>query len=480
MTNLVHILMATARAVPDAPALLDDRGIIDYETLAERVLRVAGALKDLGVKTGDRVLYQLPNSPMVSAFYFSVLAAGGVAVPVNPLLTRDEVDTLRYQTAAKLFVSSNHPEADLAVEHNWNVADLPSSDPITPVDISPRSPATIFFTSGTTGQPKGIVLSHENIRSNAEWVGRESLDGEVWGPGTIVTAVLPLSHSFGLTCTQNAPLLAGGAVTYRERFEAADLIDHFVRHRVTTTALVPSAARLLLEVPGAPLGDLCLRHVLIGGAPIPEDLVADIESTLNATVLEGYGLTEASPVCAFRTPQTARKPGSVGRPAGYAELALRTDSNALYQVGEGELMIRGPGVFENYLGSTDSPLASGWLPTGDIARIDRDGCVFIIDRKKDLIIRNGYNISPIEVETVVSEHPDVLDAGVVGVADDVVGEEVVAYTVTTGQWVTESDILAHCRERLARYKIPGSIRFVSSVPRGSKGQVLRGQLRLES
>ncbi len=143
-------------------------------------------------------------------------------------------------------------------------------------------------------------------------------------------------------------------------------------------------------------------------------------------------------------------------------------------------MIRGPGVFENYLGSTDSPLASGWLPTGDIARIDRDGCVFIIDRKKDLIIRNGYNISPIEVETVVSEHPDVLDAGVVGVADDVVGEEVVAYTVTTGQWVTESDILAHCRERLARYKIPGSIRFVSSVPRGSKGQVLRGQLRLES
>lgn len=479
MTGLVQKLWAAAERHPDAPAILA-QDTISYGELREHVGAAAAGLRAMGVSPGDRVAYQLRNGAAAPVTFFATLATGAVAVPVNPALTPAEVRLIRGRCRPALFVS----------EQPFDDAGIVVSDPGDPnpfraagtlaelVDVDVDDPAALFFSSGTTGEPKGIRLSHGNLGSNAEWVARESLDGVRWGPGFVAAAVLPLSHSFGLTCAQNAALLSGAALAPLVSFTGEAFLALIRRFGVTTAPLVPSAAQALLDAWERDPGPLPLRYAMVGGAPIPTELVEALESKLGVAVLEGYGLTETSPVCAFRTPNTPRKAGSVGRAAGHAELAVLTPGGAVERAGEGELLVSGPGVA---LGTLDSPdeRTGGWLHTGDIGRIDDGGHVFVIDRKKDLIIRHGYNVSPAEVEGVIAAVPGVRDAAVAGLPDPKGGETVAAFVVA-GDGVTERAVREACEARLAGYKRPGVVSFVEDIPRGAKGQVLRHRLRPQS
>ena len=485
MSNLAERLWDSASRHPDRPAIIGEEETYSYGDVVSHVRRVSGGLKAAGISPGDRVLYQVSNGPATTILYFAVLAAGAVAVPISTLLTRAETVRLRARLAAPLFLCEEADrDPDMLVEDVERLELLPDGPEIeTPEPRSCVDQAVIFFSSGTTGHPKGILLSHKNVQSNADWVAEESLAPEKWGPGLTTAAVLPLSHSFAMTCMQNAPLLSGASLAYQSRFDTQALLSLIDKRQVTTIALVPSAAAALLNAWKLKAAPLPLEHVLVGGAPIPPDLIAEMESAMQLSVVEGYGLTETSPVCAFRTPQTPRKTGGVGRAAGYATLAVLNDDRGIVSTGDGELVVRGPGVFSGYL---DEPAAAedffvdGWFRTGDFARIDEDRDVFIVDRLKDLIIRNGYNISPVEIEQVLMSLPGVADAGVIGIPDDRAGEEVAAFVVAQGSAASEAELRNLCEHRLARYKQPGTITFVDSIDRGAKGQVLRDRLRPKS
>jgi long-chain acyl-CoA synthetase len=483
--NLAHDLFRSADRHPQSSAAITDSRHYTYAELADYVVGVACGLAAHDVNSSDRVVYQVSNGPSATVLFYAILALGAVAVPASPLLSRRETDEIRRRTSAVLSIGERSDFDHEVICAAGEVDSLPTGDGGVGYEVSdrdPDDPAVIFFTSGTTGTPKGVVLSHRNLSSNAQWAAECLLSPDAIGTDDCVAAVLPLSHSFALTCCQNAPIRAGASITYASRFDGPDLLDQFRRDAVTISALVPSAARALLEASREDPEPAQLRYCLIGGAPTQKALVYEFESALRAVVLEGYGLTETSPVCASRTPSVARKAGSVGRAAGFAELAVLT-SGVVNDAGEGELLVRGPGVFTGYLDpSTDEKACyqDGWFRTGDIARIDEEGDVFILDRAKDLIIRNGYNISPVEVENTLAGNPAVRDVGVVGVPDDRVGEEVVAFVVPQAEAASTSDIMSRCREELARYKWPGRVEVIDAIPRGAKGQVLRDRLRAES
>jgi long-chain acyl-CoA synthetase len=482
VSNLAHILSQNAARIPDNIAIVSEGGLAQsYSDLLNSVCWVACGLEELGVQPDDHVVYQVSNGPTATILYFAILAAGAVAVPVNPLLTCEETKDVCSRTRPRLFLSEkrdHNPDLHIAAHDRCDT--LPQSKG--QMEIVPRSAdasAVVFFTSGTTGRAKGVVLSHNNLRSNSEWVCSQSLATEQWGPGLINAAVLPLSHSFAMTCSQNATLMAGGTLTHMARFDAVRLLRQIRELGVTTIALVPSAIRSLVEAWREDQGPVPLRHCLVGGAPIPAELVHEVESSLGAEVLEGYGLTETSPVCAFRTPAIPRKRGSVGRAAGFAQLGI-SSGHEPDAVGEGELLVRGPGVMSGYFdseGNEESGLVDGWLPTGDIARIDADGNVFILDRKKDVIIRNGYNVYPAEIEEALVGIEGISEAGVLGVPNPATGEEVIAFLVRDRRGLDEEAIRSVLSGLLAKFKHPRDIVFVEKIPRGAKGQVLREELR---
>ena len=479
MSNLATILWRSAERFPGAISLVGKQGAYSYPELVNQVTRTGKMLSERSIEPGDAVLYQISNSPAVTTLFFAILSRGAVAVPVNPQWTSREFQVARERCHAKLAISEREDVSpDLLATC---IEDLVTGEDVVedgPVAREDADTAAVFFSSGTTGRPKAISLAHQNLMSNAEGVATRSLPSHAWGPGTHTCAVLPLSHSFALTCNQNAALYAGSALSYLDRFDSGELLHQIRNLNVSVTALVPSAASQLLDAQVRAPGDVPLKYCLIGGAPISAALVDRFERAFDVTVVEGYGLTETSPVCAFRTPDTARKPNSVGVAAGHAELNVLDEAGRRVPSGTGELLVRGPGVCARYL---DEEVATedGWLKTGDLARIDLEGHVFIEGRLKDIIIRNGYNVSPVEVEQALEAHPGVDEAGVVGIADANVGEEIVAAVVVRSDAVTVEDLCGACVSALARYKQPDRILRVASIPKGAKGQVLRDALRAQ-
>ena len=483
MSNLAHIVFDNVGRIPDAPAILR-RGAASttYGELGAAISKVASGLRNSGVSPNDLVAYQISNGSVATILYFAILSVGAIAVPINPLLASREVMGILARTEPKRFFGERPDcDPDVHLAGPEDVEGLPHGDDTGHILQSKGSDAAVvFFTSGTTGAPKGVVLTHDNLRTNAEWVSTLSLDGPTWGPGHVSAAVLPLSHSFGLTCSQNATLLGGAALTYMPRFDAPKILHQARRLGVTTMAMVPSAARAMLDAWQASPGELSLKYCLIGGAAIPADLIQEIESSWGAKVLEGYGLTETAPVCAFRTPDIPRKTGSIGRAAGHARLAILNDSGETLDVGEGELLVAGPGVTPGYFvpgRQAEAASAPPWFQTGDIARIDQDGDVFILDRKKDIIIHNGYNVYPTEIEAVIKESNAVADAAVIGLADPRSGEAIVAFVVPASADANLDGLSGHCQIALAKYKQPQDFRPVDYIPRGTKGQILRDELR---
>jgi long-chain acyl-CoA synthetase len=460
--NLATLLTDSARRDPHAEALRRGGRRIAYAELDRAAARVAERLADAGVRPGDRVALMLPNVPELVAAYYGVLRAGAIAVPLDVDLERDELRHALTDSGAGVLIAWRGLSRADGVP-TWHVAPgsffddgPPAGDP---VERAAGDTAVLVYTSGTTGRPKGAELTHANLAGNARVTAR------LFGlqAGDAVLAALPLAHAFGQTCTLNATLLAGATAVLVPRFDAAEVRS--LLPGLTVLVGVPSMyAALIAE----PLDPGALRICISGGAPLAPELLDACEAALGVRVLEGYGLTETSPVASFNRPDGLRRPGSIGTPVDGVEMKLV----------DGEIAIRGHNVMKGYWGDPEATRAAidadGWFFTGDLGRVDEDGRFYIVDRKKDLIIRDGRNVYPREIEDVLQGHPDVREAAVIGIPHALLGEEVAACVVLApGSRVTESDLRDYVRERVAESKYPRLVWLAPELPRSATGKLLK-------
>jgi long-chain acyl-CoA synthetase len=342
--------------------------------------------------------------------------------------------------------------------------------------------AVILYTSGTTGTPKGAELTHDNLRRNAE-LSRGLYDV---GAGDTTLGALPLFHSFGQTCALNATILGGGTLALIPRFDPARALEIIERDRVTIFMGVPTMYGAILHHEDAGSADTSsLRVCVSGGSAMPGELLRAFEEKFGCTILEGYGLSETSPVASFNHPDRERKVGSIGTPIEGVEMKVVDDDGNEVAPGEvGEIVIKGHNVMKGYWRKpeeTGDAIRDGWFHSGDMAKVDEDGYFFIVDRKKELIIRGGYNVYPREIEEVLYEHPAVREAAVIGVPDDAMGEEVgAAVVLKDGESVEASDLQAHVKGEVAAYKYPRKIWFVDELPKGPTGKILKREIKMPS
>ena len=468
--NLALVLTDASRRYATHPALHHRGSARTYTELEERAASIAGSLRELGVETGDRVAVRLPNGPDFVAAWFGALRLGAIVVPLNPLLAQREVDErLRISGARLLLDDVSEVEHDLEAE----VASVARED---------EDPAVILFTSGTSGKAKGAVLTHGGIRASA---GAAAV-ALALGPSDVVLGAAPFSHVLGQSTGLVATLSAGASVAVVERFEAESTL-RFMTDTCTTILLgVPTMCIALCEAArnARELPPVRIAHV--GGAPVPLEVAREFERTFGGEVYEGYGLTEMSGIATTYVPGQRRKPGSVGMPLGTTEMrVVGADGRVLRAEEPGEVQFRGPSVFPGYWQDEESTAnalsADGWLSTGDIGYVDRDGYLFLVDRTKDVIIRGGYNVYPREVEEVLYAHPSVLEVAIVGVPHLTLGEEVAALVVPRPGSEVDADALrAYTRDHVAAYKYPRHILFVESLPRGPTGKILKREIDVES
>ena len=498
--------MNVASLADDAYARNGDHDVLWFEgrwyrstELHRRTLAVAGGLRQLGVQPGDCVVVTMLNCPEVGMTYNAAWRAGAAVVPVLFLLTAEELAHILRDSAAVAVVTT--PEllpkvqeaaaqapalrhvicvgaaADGVVDFESLAAAAAMDEPH---DAAADDVAVILYTSGTTGTPKGVLLSHHNLMSMA----RQAFEAIDLGEGNMGLAALPLSHSYGISTTLASTFRKGTAVMLRW-FDAGAALRAIEEHHVTVTALVPTMMVYMLDHPEAATRDTSsLRWVISGGAALPVEVQREFEARFNCTVLQGYGLSESSAQCSI-TPLDAPRLGSVGRPVPGVEVRIVDDNDNEVPRGDvGEIAIRGDNImlgYRNMPAETAETVHNGWLHSGDMGRLDEDGYLYVVDRKKDLIIRGGFNILPRDVEEVLHEHPAVAQAAVIGVPDRRMGEQVRAYVVLkSGASASVEELMAFCRERLAAYKTPSSVEIRDSLPVSAIGKVLRRALRDEA
>ena len=490
--NLATLGDDNVRIYGEYPALVFEGRELTNVDQQRAANRLAHALVAQGVRPGDRVVVMLPNCPEVMQAYAAILKLGAVVVPVVFLLGAREVRHILEHSEARLLITS--PElADRAEGWpgrvvlvggeapgalGWNALVTGRPDTFDTVDRQPDDIAVVLYTAGTTGQPKGVALSHRNLTFNARAAASlYELDRAQWS-----LAVLPLSHSYGLTLMNAGNILGTRAVLLRW-FNPELVLETIGRYRVQQMAGVPTMYVYLLNYPDAERFDTSsMRLWGSGAAPLPVEIVEPFEKRFGGRLLEGYGLTEAAPVVSAHRYSGERRLGSVGQPIpGVTVRILDDDDGEVPTNGLGEVCVRGDNVMLGYYRmpeETARTLRNGWLHTGDVGRLDEDGFLYIVERKKDLIIRGGFNIYPREVEEVLYAHPAVAEAAVVGRPDPLMGEDVLAFVVArAGQAPSPAEIVAFCETRLARFKCPKEVRVVDSLPKSPVGKILRKELR---
>jgi long-chain acyl-CoA synthetase len=494
MPNLASVLTDTAARIPEKTAIKLDDLEISYEQLDEATARVAAMVKDKGVEPGDRVGVMLPNVPYFPIVYYGVLRAGGTVVPMNVLLKGRETTFYLKDPEAKLlfawheFADAAQTGADEAGaeaimvkpgEFEQLIAGYEPDRDV--VDCGDDDTAVILYTSGTTGKPKGAELTHSNLLTNADSAGALVDSGE----DDIVLGALPLFHSFGQTCSLNATIFVGGTLTMIPRFDPGKALEIMQRDKVTIFQGVPTMFTAMLHHEGRDEFDLSsLRVCNSGGSAMPVEVLKGFEEAFGCKVLEGYGLSETSPVASFNHIDRERKPGSIGTPIKDVQMKVIDDEGNEVPQGEvGEIAIKGPNVMKGYWNRPDATKEAidddGWFKTGDMAKVDEDGYFFIVDRKKELIIRGGYNVYPREVEEVLYEHPAVQEAAVVGVPDENMGEEVgAAVVLKQGQECDEQTLRNFVKEQVAGYKYPRKIWFTDELPKGPTGKILKREIEV--
>jgi long-chain acyl-CoA synthetase len=517
--NLASIIEQHARRRPDAGAVVFGDKRLTYKALDSWVNQIASGLAAWGVGRGDHVALLCPNLPYFPAVYFAILKTGATVVPLNCLLKPREIAYhLRDSDATAIFCFEGVPEFPMADAAKAAVAVVPScrrfillphedstsgqSDPdVIPLDrLTSGQPAAfetqatnaddtavILYTSGTTGQPKGAELTHLNMVMNA-MVSAElcaSSHDEQGHHTTVVT--LPLFHATAQTVQMNSYLHLGGTLVLLPKFDPPALLDAIVRQHATHWIGVPTMYWSLLRYVRDNKIDVTaaartLRLVNSGGAPMPVELMKDFEETFDVRIIEGYGLSETAPVACFNHPDRPAKPGTVGQPIFSVDVRLVDDNDAPVPNGKpGEVVIRGHNVMKGYYKNptaTAEAMRGGWFHTGDIGVLDAEGYLSIVDRKKDMILRGGYNVYPRELEEVLLTHPAISLAAVVGVPDERLGEEVKAYIVKKpASELTEDELREWCKAQFAAYKYPRLIEFRTELPTSATGKILKRELR---
>ena len=501
--NLASLLTESAGRTPDAPAIRLGEAELSYGELDELSARLATLLREKGFEHGDRVGVMLPNVPEFPIAYYGVLRAGGIVVPMNVLLKRREIAFYLEDSGAKLLLAwhgfaeeAREGAADagaelVEIEPAAFAALLSASGaPLPPIDEGKRTgteladtteddTAVILYTSGTTGKPKGAELTHANLFRNADVSSRTTCE---IGAGDVVLGALPLFHSFGQTVAMNASLKVGACLTLVPKFDPGEALATMQRDGVTHFYGVPTMFGALLHHPERESFDTsALRTCITGGASMPVEVLRGFEDAFGAVVLEGYGLSETSPVACSNHPDRARKAGSIGTPIEGVEMQIVDENDEPVAQGEvGEIVIRGHNIMKGYWQrpeATAEAMRGGWFHSGDMARTDEDGYFFIVDRKKDLIIRGGYNVYRREVEEVLYEHPKIREAAVVGIPHDEWGEEIGAAVVLhDGEKVDPEEVSAYVKERIAAYKYPRVVWFLEDLPKGPTGKILKREI----
>jgi long-chain acyl-CoA synthetase len=488
MTTLALILVETSAQYPDRIALRQDNRTLTYAELDTAAGRFASTLAERGVGPGDPVGLMLPNVAEFAICYYGILRAGGVVVPMNPLLKAREVKYYLSDSGAGLLITSTmslphakdgaaDADAELIVADTELTGLLEGPAPhVSPIARADDDVAVLLYTSGTTGRPKGAQLTHANLRHNAALVATTLLS---LTPDDVVAGCLPLFHAFGQSCALNAALCSGASITLIPRFSAPAALDVMRRDAVTVFQGVPTMfSALLTETDRAPDAS-SVRIGISGGAALPVEVLHGVEEMFGFPVLEGYGLSETSPVAAFNHPDRSRRAGSIGTPVRGVELRLVDDGGTDVADGQvGEIAVRGHNVmlgYHNQPEATRAAIPDGWFRTGDLARRDEDGYYYIVDRKKDLIIRGGFNIYPREIEEVLHEHPSVTQAVIVGIPHPGLGEEVGAAVVVDAP-ADPTEIREFVRSRVAAYKYPRRVWIVDALPIGPTGKIVRREV----
>ncbi|OAS83958.1 MULTISPECIES: fatty acid--CoA ligase family protein [Metabacillus] len=511
--NLSSRLSQTVKDFGDKPAFIFEGKEMSYLQLEEAINQFASSLHDLGVKKGDHVAVILGNTPYYVISLYGALRAGATVIPINPIYTMDEIayiinngDVKTVVTLDLLIPLFDKLDAQLTKVEQIIICETPSSESEGKVDITKQSIyrkvkpfatmlsrgsvsfiepeldeediAVILYTSGTTGKPKGAMLTHKNLYSNAiDTANYLKISKE-----DIVVTTLPMFHVFCLTVSLNAPLMNGATLLIVPRFSPDAIFKLTKTHGATVFAGVPTMYNFLLQHEDANPADLStLRLCISGGASMPIALLKGFEQKFKVVVSEGYGLSEASPVTCFNPLDRPRKPGSIG-----TEI-MNVKNKVVNELGEelppnqvGELIVKGPNVMKGYYKmpeETAHTIRDGWLFTGDLARKDEDGYFYIVDRKKDMILVGGYNVYPREVEEVLYDHEAVVEVAVLGVPDPNFGEAVKCFVVISNAEVTEKMLLDYCKKHLAKYKVPSSIEFLEELPKNTTGKILRRALK---
>jgi long-chain acyl-CoA synthetase len=490
--NLASIVTESASRAPATVAVRLGPLELTYADLDDRSARLATLLREKGLKPGDRVGVMLPNVLEFPISYYGTLRAGGVVVPMNVLLKRREIAFYLEDSGAKLLLAwhgfgtdASEGAADAGVElvevEPESFAELLGDCEPSPAlaGTEEGDTAVILYTSGTTGKPKGAELTHFNLSRNAEIASQSTC--EITG-GDVVLGSLPLFHSFGQTVSMNASLRVGATLTLLPKFDPGEALEIMERDNVTHYYGVPTMYGALLHHPSREGCDTSsLRICITGGAPMPVEVLRGFEEAFGCELLEGYGLSETSPVASSNHPGRPRKPGSIGTPLKEVEMKVVDENDEEVAQGEiGEIVIRGHNVMKGYWqrpDATEEAMRGGWFHSGDMARVDEDGYFFIVDRKKDLIIRGGYNVYPREVEEVLYEHPKIREAAVLGVPHNEWGEEIGAAVVLhEGEELAPEEVSGYVKERIAAYKYPRIVWFIDDLPKGPTGKILKREI----
>jgi long-chain acyl-CoA synthetase len=505
--NLVSRLAQIAQEKPQKEAYVFEQEASTYGELNAAVMKFASGLQKLGINKGDHIALLLGNSPYFVISLYGALRAGATVIPINPIYTPDEMSYILNNGDVKAIIALDLLVPTLAkmseriprVEHMMicetpqgkengivlhekmksfttilSQGDVPFEGP----SLADDDVAIILYTSGTTGKPKGAMLTHKNLYSNAQDVANYLKFNE----NDRVIATLPMFHVFCLTVALNAPLMNGGTVLIVPKFSPAEIFKIAQEQKATVFAGVPTMYNFLYQYPEGKAEDFAtIRLCISGGASMPVALLKNFEKKFEVIVSEGYGLSEASPVTCFNPLDRPRKPGSIGTSVINVENKVVNELGEEVPVGEvGELIVRGPNVMKGYYRmpeETAHTIRDGWLYTGDLAKMDEEGYFYIVDRKKEMIIVGGYNVYPREVEEVFYSHPDVVEAAVIGVPDPNLGEAVKCFVVSKNPNLTEQDLIAYCSEHLAKYKWPSSIEFLEELPKNATGKILRRALK---
>jgi long-chain acyl-CoA synthetase len=525
-TPMPEALARTAREFPDHTALIFIDSKVSYRQLNDMANRFAHALIDMGVKPGDKVAMLMPNMPQLVAATYGAWRAGAVVVMNNPLYTDVELEyqfnnsestflvaidlicprmiALRPKTKIKNLVAAHirdhlkFPKKQLLPivakdkhrnipptpnVHEWTdlLKKYPASDPKVPIDFNGL--ACLQYTGGTTGVSKGVMLSHANLSKNVQQI-------VAWFPGfnkggITHLGVLPIFHSFGLTCCMNICIWMGWADVLIPRPEPQAILEAIHKYRINFFPAVPTMYVGVLNHPEASKYSLTsIKGCFSGAAPLPVEVIKDFEAKTGSQICEGYGLSETSPVVTTNPYGGKTKVGSIGLPVSDTDIKIvdLVDGTKEMPMGEaGEVLVKGPQVTNGYYKmpeETAKTIKDGWLYTGDIGTMDTDGYFYIVDRKKDMVIAGGYNIYPREIDEVLFEHPKVLEACAVGIPDPYRGETIKAFVVLKpGETLTEEEVIKYCGEKLAKYKVPKKVEFMASLPKSGVGKVLRKELR---